>query len=47
MITRVGLAQHANLQPVLGRVSRWTGTPIVATGIGMMLILIFSPAIPP
>lgn len=48
MIARViyGLAQQGNLPAVLGRVSRTTGTPLVATGIGVMLILFFSTALP-
>jgi basic amino acid/polyamine antiporter, APA family len=48
MIARViyGLAQQGNLPRVLGRVSRRTGTPLVATGIGVTLILLFSTALP-
>lgn len=48
MIARViyGLAQQGNLPPVLGRVNGMTGTPLIATGIGVTLILFFSTALP-
>lgn len=48
MIARVayGLAMQGNLPAALGRINRHTGTPILATGIGIVAILIFALFVP-
>ncbi len=48
MIARViyGLAEQGNLPAFLGRLNPVTGTPLVATAIGVSMILVFSLAVP-
>lgn len=48
MISRViyGLAEQGNLPRALGRVNRHTGTPVVATLVGVLAILVFAVFVP-
>jgi amino acid transporter len=48
MISRVvhGLAQQGNLPRTLGRINPYTGTPIVATALGVVAILTFALFVP-